>query len=338
MPFELIEDTNQPQPGHEDDGTLWMDLTLDPVDAWLGKRSAQDPFLLVVADHSPHVHWPEEAEYDPAEVDIPPRHIDTPEYRASRARYYTDITKMDRNVGRVLEMLQQHGMAENTIMVFTADQGPQWPFGKWGVYDDGVRTPLLVRWPGRVEGGGTTDALVSLVDLLPTFVEAAGGAAPEDLDGRSFLSVLLGESSQHRDRVFASHTGDGRMNRSPSRMLRTGDYKYMLNLAPEILYTTHMDRVGDEGYWKSWREKSFRNEHAASVLWRYHNRPAEELYDMTADPHELHNLAGDPQYAAKLEEMRADMAEWRRQQGDAETGPENLDDPDRRVGVSPYIF
>ena len=79
----------------------------DPVDAWLGERSAQDPFLLVVADHSPHVHWPEEAEYDPAEVDIPPRHIDTPDYRASRARYYTDITKMDRNVGRVLEMLQQ---------------------------------------------------------------------------------------------------------------------------------------------------------------------------------------------------------------------------------------
>ena len=201
-----------------------------------------------------------------------------------------------------------------------------------------VRTPLLVRWPGRVQPGTTTDALASLVDLLPTFVEAAGGAPPTAIDGRSLLPVLLGRASQHRDAVFATHTGDGQMNRSPMRMLRTGRYKYILNLAPEILYTTHMDRVGREGYWNSWREISFRDEHAAAVLWRYHNRPAEELYDLQADPDEQHNLAGDPAQAERLAEMRAEMAEWRQQQGDGETGPEDLNSPDRRVGVSPYIF
>lgn len=338
LPFELIEGTNQKEPGHENDGVLWTDLVLDPVDTWLSQRPAGKPFLLIVADHSPHVHWPEKAEYDPAEVDVPARHIDTPEYRASRARYYTDITKMDRNVGRLLDMLDQHGLAQNTLMVFTADQGPQWPFGKWSLYDAGIQTPLLVRWPGKVQGGTTTDALVSLVDLLPTFVEAAGGAPPEDIDGRSFLPVLLGQVTRHRDRVFASHTGDGKMNRSPARMLRTDRFKYILNLNPDSLYTTHMDRVGEEGYWSSWREKSFRDEHAAAVLWRYHNHPAEELYDLAVDPDEQVNRAADPQYADTLEEMRRLMAEWRQEQGDRETGPEDLNDPNRRVGVSPYVF
>jgi uncharacterized sulfatase len=338
LPFELIAGTNTPEPGHEGDGVLWTDLNLEPVDAWLEQRPQDEPFVLVVADHSPHVHWPEKAEYDPAKVDVPPTHIDTPDYRASRARYYTDVTKMDSNVGALLEMLQRRGLAENTVFVFAADQGPQWPFGKWGLYDAGMQTPLLVRWPERVRPGTSTDALVSLVDLLPTFVEIAGGEAPDEIDGRSLLPVLLGRTADHREAVFGSHTGDGEMNRSPMRMERTERYKYILNLAPEILYTTHMDRVGREGYWDSWRALSFRDERAAAVLWRYHNRPAEELYDLQADPEERRNLAGEPRYAELLAGLREDMTEWRRQQGDAETGPEDLESPDRREGVSPYVF
>lgn len=338
LPFELIAGTNVPEPGHEGDGVLYTDLELGPVDSWLAGLADDEPFLLVVAEHSPHVVWPERAEYDPAQVDVPPTHIDTPDLRAARARYYTDVTKVDRNLGRVLEMIERHGRADNTLFVFTADQGPQWPFGKWGLYDAGIQTPLLVRWPGRVRPGATTSALVSLVDLLPTFVEAAGGGAPEETDGRSLLPLLLGQATAHREVVFASHTGDGRMNRSPMRMLRTERHKYILNLAPEILYTTHIDGEGREGYWESWREMSFRDAGAAAVLWRYHHRPAEELYDLHADPNEQHNLARDPRHAALIEEFRARLAEWRRAQGDTETGPEDLESPDRRVGVSPYIF
>lgn len=338
LPFELIAGSNVPEPGHDEDGVLYTDLELGPVDTWLAELPDDEPFLLVVADHSPHVVWPETAEYDPAKVDVPPTHIDTPELRAARARYYTDVTKMDRNLGRLLEMVERHRSAANTLVVFTADQGPQWPFGKWGLYDAGIQTPLLVRWPGRVRAGATSAALVSLVDLLPTFVEAAGGSAPEGIDGRSLLPLLLGRASDHRDVLFASHTGDGRMNRAPMRMLRTERHKYILNLAPEILYTTHMDGERKEGYWESWRELSFRDSHAAAVLWRYHHRPAEELYDLQDDPHERRNLAGDPAHAALLEDFRSRLAEWRRAQGDAETGPEDLESPDRRVGVSPYVF
>src|SRR5699024_7693850 len=94
-PFELIHDTNVPQPGHEEDGVLWADLNMAPVNRWIGKASDEGkPFMLVVADHSPHVIWPEKTEYKDANMDIPTKHIDTDDTRRSRARYYTDITKM----------------------------------------------------------------------------------------------------------------------------------------------------------------------------------------------------------------------------------------------------
>src|SRR5690606_38880898 len=172
-------------------------------------------FLLVVNDHSPHVIWPEDAEYNPAEVDIPDTHIDTKETRTSRTRYYTDITKMDRNVGRLLNALEVNGLEDNTVVIFTADQGPQWAFGKWNLYDYGIKVPLIIRWPGVVKTGRTSDALISLVDILPTVVEIAGGMTPEnpsEIDGKSFLSLLKEGVGWHRDKVFATNTGDGSMH------------------------------------------------------------------------------------------------------------------------------
>ena len=345
-PFELIDNSNVPEPGHEGEGVLWTDLNMEPVDSWLRQASAEKkPFMLVVADHSPHVIWPEEPQYDFSEVDIPSRHIDTEATRVSRSRYYTDITKMDRNVGKLLESLKNHDIAKNTVVIFTADQGPQWAFGKWNLYDYGVRVPLMVRWPEKIEGGTETGALVSLVDLLPTVIEMAGGTAPrkpEDIDGKSFLPVLRGEKSRHRTKVYGSHTGDGTMNRSPMRMIRTKHYKYILNLAPEIPYHTHIDKAKDHDggreYWDSWVEKSYRDEHAASVLWRYHNRPKEELYDVQADPNETRNLAEQPEYGNILKKFRNEMRQWRRQQGDHETGPYEPSESDKKGSETPYIF
>ncbi len=346
FPFERIEGTNTPEPGHENGGVLWTDLNLEPVDRWFSALPGDQSFALVVADHSPHVFWPETPTYESTDVDVDPRHIDTPSYRQFRTRYYTDVTKMDRNVGILMEQLDRHGLADNTIFVFISDQGPQWPFGKWGLYDYGIQTPLIVRWPGRLmETGRTTDAMVSLVDLLPTIIEAVGGAAPDGLDGESFLPVLLGERDRARDEVFATHTGDGEMNRAPMRMLRTERYKYILNLAPEIIYTTHMDKakgpISGAGYWDSWRERSFRDSFAASVLWRYHNRPVEELYDLENDPNETINLAGEPAFHSLIEEFRIRMARWREEQSDFKTGPEKpLTQEERkaRSGIAPYIF
>lgn len=344
FPFERVSHTNVPEPGHEEKPGLNYDLAMAPVDKWLGQQQKDKPFFLMVADHSPHVIWPEKATYSPEEVDIPARHIDTRETRLSRARYYTDITKMDDNLGKLLRSLEAHGLAENTIVVFTADQGPQWPFAKWSLYEYGIRTPLLVRWPGQVKPATKSDALVSLTDLVPTFVEIAGGKAPAGIDGQSFLPVLQGKSTGQRQQLFASHTGDRLMNRAPSRMLRTKQYKYILNLAPEIPYTTHMDKAKDHDggreYWDSWVAKAKTDAHAADVLKRYHNRPAEELYDLDKDPQEQNNLAADPKFAAMMQDFRSQMASWRRQQQDFETGPEKEGPPAPKGSkpVAPYVF
>lgn len=347
FPFERIAGTNVPEPGHEDKPGLNYDLNLAPVDKWLGQQQAGKPFVLIVADHSPHVVWPETPAYRTDEVDIPPIHIDTDDTRRARARYYTDITKMDANLGKLMGMLDAHGMASQSILLFTADQGPQWAFGKWGLYDYGIRVPLMVRWPGQIKGGVRTSALVSHVDIMPTMVAIANGTNPTNIDGASFLKVLKNPDANHRESVFASHTGDRLMNRAPMRMLRTDRYKYILNLAPEIPYTTHMDRATDHDggreYWPSWRTESFRNPHAAAVLWRYHNRPEEELYDVQADPWERVNLATDPAFSDMLEQFREEMAAIRKEQGDHETGPEDLNAPKPNHGgqkgpVAPYVF
>ncbi|MEJ7769638.1 MAG: sulfatase-like hydrolase/transferase [Chitinophagaceae bacterium] len=325
---------------------LNYDLNLTPVDSFLSAHRKEKPFMLIVADHSPHVIWPEKASYDPKDVDIPAKHIDTKETRASRSRYYTDISKMDANVGRLINSLERSGLSENTIVIFIADQGPQWPFAKWSLYDDGIKVPLIIRWPGKANKGVKTDALVSLADLLPTLVEAAGGKAPTDIDGKSFFPLLAGKDYKAQEYVFATHTGDGMMNRSPARMLRTSRYKFILNMAPEILYTTHMDRAKDHDggreYWDSWRERSFTDEHAASVLWRYHNRPAEELYDLESDPREMRNIAGEASSSILMQQFRAKLVEWRKQQGDSFTGPEEIkpSTPGDKIKkpVAPYVF
>ena len=344
FPFEYVKGTNAVEPGYEDAPVLRWDLDMGPVDRWLSEQVREKPFALIVADHSPHVVWPDTPAYDPDSVEIPANHIDTPDYRRSRARYYTDITKMDRNVGKLLESLDRHGLTGRTVVAFTSDQGPQVAFAKWSLYEAGIRTPLLVRLPDGKRAGEATSALVSLADLTPTFVDLAGGIPPVGIDGLSFRPVLEGAAT-HREQVFATHTGDRQMNRSPARMLRTERFKYILNLAPDVPYTTHMDRArehdGGREYWDSWRAASYRNEHAAAVLWRYRHHPSEELYDLENDPMEWRNLAAEPAYQPLLAALRKRMADWRADQGDAETGPEVLPETgpgENREPVAPYIF
>jgi uncharacterized sulfatase len=126
------------------------------------------------------------------------------------------------------------------------------------------------------------------------------------------------------------------------RMIRTSRYKYILNLAPEVLYTTHIDLAKDHDggrqYWDSWVTRSYETEHAAWIMWRYHNRPAEELYDVQSDPEETRNLAGDSQYKDLLEKFRVQMTQWRQQQGDQETGLYVEPKRESKEPIAPYIF
>jgi N-sulfoglucosamine sulfohydrolase len=285
-------------------------------------RAAAKPLCLFVGSNWPHVPWPEDLHgYDPNALPLPAGSVDTPATRAWRARYAAAVTKADDDLGWILDAAKAY-LDEGALFLFSSDHGAQWPFGKWNCYEAGVRVPLMVAWPGMIKPGTRTDAMVSWVDFLPTILEAAGGRPPRQIDGRSFLPVLRGESSTHRDRIFTTHSGDGRWNIYPIRSLRTSEWKYIWNLNPEFAFTTHIDlpgNLGQRAYWSTWEAASKTDPHAAALVKRYHARPADELYDLKADPHEQRNLAADPAQAARLREMRAELERWLHEQGDRRT-------------------
>ena len=138
-----------------------------------------------------------------------------------------------------------------------------------------------------------------------------------ELDGHSFLNVLLGKTNQHRSEVFATHTGDKEMNRTPMRCARTDRYKYILNLKPDIRFTSHISEgvvLDGRDYWDSWVKLAEQDRKAASMIDRYRTRPPEELYDIVTDPFELKNLASEPALAGTLTALRERVRRWRLQQ------------------------
>jgi len=288
------------------------------VNAWFDSNPVDGPICLLVGDRRPHVPWIKESTYDPDEITLPPYFIDTPETREHWSRYLTDITGMDEEIGRIVEIAEEE-FGEGFLFLFTSDHGGQWPRGKWNLYDAGTRIPLIVSWPGHIEPGTRTDAMVSWVDLVPTLIDIAAGSVPDEIDGRSFAPVLLGESTSHRDEIFTTHTGDGVMNIFPIRSVRVGDYKYVHNLCPDALHTNHSDRLRKDGagaYWDSWDAASQADSRSAAIIRDYYTRPEFELFDLIADPLELDNLADDPEQAARLERLESELSAWAESQGD----------------------
>lgn len=331
--FEYLPNSNVLPPDKRE--VLWTDLNTGAVAELLKSHDQTTPLCLIVASHSPHVYWDDESQYSAAEVDVPPYLIDTPELRSVRAKYYADVTKLDSQVGDVLNAMESHGYGD-VLTIYTTDHGAQWPFAKWTLYDAGVRVPLIVRWRGKVSAGTSTSALVSLVDVLPTLLDATGeNPAADDFDGRSFLQVLRGIATSHDAYVYSTNTGDGSMNRSPMRCVCDGRYKYILNLAPDVPFQTHID-AGDavDGltYWRSWEALAEAGDaNARKRIERYRHRSAEELYDLSDDPYELTNRVDDPAQRATAARLREALAAWRDQQGDSPVVARPV-----RAGALPY--
>ena len=284
---------------------------------WLASRKSDKPLCLIVGTNWPHVPWPKESNIPVTTV--PATQVDTPQTRDARSRYLAAVANADRDLGLVYDAATKH-LGPNLLFAFTADHGAQFPFGKWNCYDAGVRTPLIVTWPGRVKADTATSAMVGWIDLLPTLVAACGGKAPDTISGRSFLDVLTGTADTHRDKVFFTHSGDGAMNRYPIRAVRTTDWKYVRNLDPTAEHHTHVDKGNEAAdgrkYWDSWTAKAKSDPAAATVVKRYHTRPAEELYDLTNDPSELKNLAAEPEHVDRLKMLRVDLDAWMKANND----------------------
>ncbi len=291
------------------------------VEQFLAARDASKPLCLFFGSRHPHVPWVKNDGYDPATVKLPPTLLDTPETRRQCAEYYTSVSQTDALAGKFRALVQKH-VPGDTLFIYTTDHGAQWPFAKWDLYDAGIRLPFLAVWPGKLKPGSTSDAMICLPDLMPTFIELAGGKVPNGLDGKSFAGILRGSTAQHRDRVFNTQSGDGDYNVYPIRSLRTREWKYILNLHPEFQHHTHTSRQRTGNgilYWRTWLEEAKTNPAAAAVVKRFIERPAEELYDLKTDPHEMHNLAGDPKQASRLASMNAELKAWMKQQGDTQT-------------------
>ena len=307
--------------------TYHDDVCVDEAIKWLKARQAdpkrsKKPICFMVGTNWPHVPWPTEgAPKWPKEnaqnvvtaknATLLPQLLDTPETRKAWHNYAAAVTNADNDLGKTYDAVMKY-LGKDTIVVFSADNGMQFPFHKWNCYNGGLHEPFVVSWPGKVAAGVHTQALVSWIDVLPTLMEAAGatppatGLAKGQIDGISFLPVLLGQTDKARDIIYGTHSGDGSKNESPMRAVIGPRYKYIRNLAPDRVYHTHVDLApGDTGYWPSWAKLAKTDAHAAEVVNHYFHRPPEEFYDIEKDPFDLTNLINDPAVANIIADYRA---------------------------------
>ncbi len=282
-------------------------------------QQSDTPFCLFACSNEPHSPWNkgDPSQYDAAQLKLPPYFVDTPTTRASMVKYLAEVTYFDGQVGRCLDLLEKHGLQDNTLVMVVSEQGSSFPFGKWTCYETGLQSAMVVRWPGRVQPGTLTDAMVEYVDVLPTFLEASGGVPQKALEGRSFLPVLMGQRDHHKDYVFGIMTTRGIINGSDHygiRSVRSDKFKYIRNLTPE---ETFNNACVNSAIFQSWKEKADSGDTgAAERVRRYQHRPHEELYAVGDDWYEWRNLANDPEFAAVKAELRDQLDAWMKAQGD----------------------
>lgn len=288
------------------------------VKSYLQNRTETKPLCLLVGDKRPHVPWTNERLYKPEEVKLPSYFIDTKETREHRSMYYSDITGLDAEMGKVYDMAKDQ-FGDNFIFIYTADHGAQWPFGKWNLYDAGIRVPLVMVWPNQIKTNTRSTAMVSWIDIFPTLLEITGAQTPNDLDGKSFSKVLKNNKSTFRKYIFTTHSGDGNKNIYPIRSVRTERYKYIRNIHPEFYHSNHSDidrRQNAGAYWNSWDSVAKTDPKAREIISRYYQRSAEEFYDLSKDPTEQNNLINKPELAKRIEKMRQKLNHWLKEQGD----------------------
>jgi len=284
-------------------------------------RDPEQPFCMVIGLVVPHAPWTvgDPGHFPARKLQLPPHIADTQPTREDFARYLAEIEVLDQQVGHVLDALDELKLAEKTMLLFTSEQGGQWPGCKWTNWNTGVHTALVVRWPGKIAPGRRTDALVQYADILPTLVDAAGGDPTAcGFDGSSFLPVLLGRSEKHRAYAYFMHNNIPEGPPYPVRGVTDGRYHYLRNLKPEAVYVEKhmMGQMQWHAYWPSWMFNTTFDQRTNQLVIRFLNRPAEELYDLRNDPFEMDNLADDPQYAEVKQRLAAELERWMHAQGD----------------------
>jgi N-sulfoglucosamine sulfohydrolase len=277
------------------------------------------PFCLFACSNEPHTPWNkgDTSRYPPDKITLPPYFVDTPETREGMSKYLAEITYYDDQVGQILALLDKYQIAENTLVMVSSEQGSSMPFAKWTLYDPGLSTALIARWPGKIAAGTTTDALVEYVDVVPTLVDAAGGEEIAGLDGRSFLPVLQGEATEHKEYVYGIMTTRGINEGSDAfgiRSIRTKTHQLIVNFSPE---TTFSNACTSSPEFLSWKRRANNGKkRAIALVNRYEHRPLVELYEVGAGWHDWENLADSAEHSAIRGELQTKLDAWMTEQGD----------------------
>ena len=295
-------------------------------DHWLPvlrERPKDKPFFLWLASTDPHRGYQSGTiarPHTPDDVVVPPYLADCPETRGDLALYYDEIGRLDAHVGEVLDELQRQGVADNTVVIFLSDNGRPFPRCKTTVYDSGVQTPLIVRWPARIKPGAVAKNLVSSVDIAPTVVDVAGAKLPDAFQGKSFATMFDDPAAETRPYAFSEHNWHDYM--AFERGVRGPRFHYIRNGLPEVTCNPPADAVRSPTFQAMRRLRDEGKLKPEQLGCFTVPRPREELYDTQNDPHELQNLADAPQHAAVLAEMRKALDDWQRATADAK--PERL--------------
>lgn len=304
----------------------------DDFNAFLSARPADRPFCFWFGSHDPHVPWnrgrERRASMRASALQVPPHLPDHPALREAMLDYYCEVAEFDAECGRLLDTLRRSGELDNTLVIMTSDNGWQMPRGLANCYDLGVRIPMALRLPDRLGQGQTRSDFVSITDLAPTILDAAGLARPASMTASSLFGAA------RRDAMFLERERHANVRRGdlsyPVRGIRTGSYLYLRNLEPGRW------PAGDpEFYWAVGPYGDVDNSSAKEFLLRekpqpafdlcFGKRPAEELYDLRKDPGQVKNVAADAGYAAVRAELARRVEQWMKSSGDPRaSGPTDL--------------
>lgn len=290
-------------------------------DQWLRvlkERPANKPFFFWFASHDAHRPWQADdfmTSHNPDEVVVPPYLVDAPGTRQDLASYYNEIQRLDFYVGEVKKELAAQHVLDNTLLLVMSDNGRPFPRCKTRVYDSGMKTPLIIRWPHLQSGSGQLcNSLISVIDIAPTFLSLAGVEAVPGFQGVSFAKCIHNPKMEHRNYVFSEHNWHD--YEAHERMVRTKYFLYLVNNRPQLSNQGPADSNRSPAFTdlKGVRDRGLLNAAQADVFMA--PRPNEELYDCIHDPQQLINIASDPQYLNIMQDLRAVMLQWIQDTGD----------------------
>ena len=239
---------------------------------------------------------------------IPPYLPDNDVVKRDMWKLYNNIAEMDKQVGAVLKQLEEDGLLENTIIFFYGDHGGPLPREKRLIYDSGLNTPMIIRFPKKVKAGTKDNQLISFVDFAPTLLSLTGKESLPYMQGQAFLGKYKAKNQRHYIHAAADRFDEVT---DAIRAVRDKQFKYIRNYKPDQGYYLplgYREQIPTMKELLRLRDEGKLNE--AQKQWFRKSKPVEELFDCENDPYELNNLANDKNYIKKLEELRAEMDRW----------------------------